>query len=296
MRPNSFRLRTLSAIAVAAVIGCGQPEVGFEPSSAIEAATAPAVLLAAGDIAGCPEQFGDEATAELLAGLPGTVAALGDVVQKEGLRWEYRKCYAASWGRVLSRTRPAPGNHDYRTAQAAAYYEYFGSLAGPNSRGWYTYRLGTWRVYSLNSEREIERQTKWLKRHLAANPSRCVLAYWHRPLYTSGRNPGYESIRPLFDALHKAGAEVVLSGHNHNYERFEPQDANGNFSAQGTRQFVVGTGGAPLEDFVTVQPGSAVRYVGGWGVLRLKLYPGRYTWEFLPVLGAPADTGSAACT
>ena len=284
-------LRTLLLLLLA----CGPGEVVMEPSGELEHALA-ATLLAAGDIAGCNEQYNDEATSAMLTSLAGKVAALGDVVQKNGERWEYRQCYHPSWGQVLSRTRPAPGNHDYRTAEAAAYYEYFGSLAGPSGKGWYTYRLGAWRIYSLNSERNIARQAVWLQKQLTATPSKCVLAYWHKPLYTSGRNPGEVSVRPLFDVLYKARAEVVLSGHNHNYERFAPQDADGQARAAGIRQFVVGTGGAPLEGFVTVQANSQVRQAERLGVLRLRLYQDRYTWEFLPVDGGePLDSGSGTC-
>ena len=241
------------------------------------------------------EQFKDEATAELLASTSGTVAALGDVVQKDGMRWEYRKCYGAGRGRVLSRTRPSPSNHDYRTDEAAAYYEYSGDRAGANGRGWYTYKLGSWQIYSLNSEPDIARQARWLQRHLAANPA--ILAYWHRPLFTSGRNPGEAAVRPWFHALYAAGAEVELSGHNHQYERFAPQDAAGNRTAGGLRQFVVGTGGAPLEAFVGAQPHSEIRNAGTWGVLKLSLYLDRYTWKFLPVLGGETvDSGSGTCS
>ena len=297
MRLKAYCLSGLSTFAVGAMFACEQPGTVMQPSDDLEQASAPGILLAAGDIAGCAERYKDEATAELLVGLPGTVAPLGDVVQKDGTPWEYKSCYHPSWGRVLSRTRPSPGNHDYRTDQAAPYYKYFGSRAGPAGKGYYTYTLGTWRIYSLNSERNITEQTAWLKAHLAANRSKCILAYWHRPLYTGGRNPNEPRVRPLFDALYKAGAEVVLSGHNHNYERFAPQDADGNFEPRGTRQFVVGTGGAQLEGFVTVQPNSKLRYVGGWGVLRMTLNPGWYSWKFLPVLGAQsADTGYANCT
>jgi hypothetical protein len=274
-----------------------QSESALQPSEATAEAAAPAILLAVGDIAGCPTRFQDEATAELVASLPGTVAVLGDVVYEDGLRWQFNKCYDPSWGRVLSRTRPSPGNHEYRQLGAGPYYEYFGSRAGPAGKGYYTYKLGAWRIYSLNSERNIAEQTTWLTAHLAANPSKCILAYWHKPLYTGGRNPNEITVRPLFDALYRAGAEVVLSGHNHNYERFAPQDADGNFQARGTRQFVVGTGGAQLEGFVNIQPNSKLRYVAGWGVLRMTLSPGKYSWNFLPVPGSPpADSGWANCS
>lgn len=165
------------------------------------------VLLAAGDIAGCAEHYQDEVTAKFVDTLPGTIALLGDVVYQHGTRWQFRNCYHPSWGRLLSRSRPSPGNHEYRTNEAAPYYEYFGSRAGPSGKGYYTYRLGAWRIYSLNSERNLAEQETWLKAHLAANPSKCILAYWHKPLYTSGRVPPTPAVRPLFDAFYRAGAE-----------------------------------------------------------------------------------------
>jgi len=298
MRLNTYCLLALSTFAIATAFACmDQSETGMQPSEATAEAGAPAILLAVGDIAGCPEQYQDEVTAEMVAELPGTIALLGDVVYQDGARWEFRKCYDPSWGRVLSRSRPAPGNHEYRTDQAGPYYEYFGSLAGPSGKGYYTYKLGTWRIYSLNSERNIAEQTSWLTSQLAANPSKCILAYWHKPLYTSGRVPPTPEVRPLFDALYQAGAEVVLNGHQHNYERFAPQDADSNLMPRGTREFVVGTGGAQLEDFVTVAKNSKLRYVAGHGVLRMNLSPGKYSWNFLPVPGAPpADSGYANCT
>jgi acid phosphatase type 7 len=298
MTPKAYSVLAIATLAIVAAFACtGQPEAGLQPSEIIAEADAPAILLAVGDIAGCAEHYMDEATAEQVADLPGTIALLGDVVYQDGTRWQFRNCYDPSWGRVLSRSRPAPGNHEYRTDQAGPYYEYFGSRAGPSGKGYYTYKLGAWRIYSLNSERLIAEQETWLKAHLAANRSKCILAYWHKPLYTSGSHPGEVTVRPLFDALYQAGAEVVLSAHNHNYERFAPQDADGNLQARGTRQFVVGTGGAQLVDFVTAQPNSKLRYVAGWGVLRMTLSPGKYAWNFLPLAGTtPVDSGSANCT
>jgi acid phosphatase type 7 len=298
MRPKTYCLLALATVALAAAFACrDQSDTTMQPSGETAEAVAPAILLAAGDIAGCPVHYKDEVTAEMLADLPGTIAPLGDLVYQDGTRWQFRNCYDPSWGRVLSRSRPAPGNHEYRTDQAGPYYEYFGSRAGPSGKGYYTYQLGTWRIYSLNSERNFAEQTSWLTAHLAANPSKCILAYWHKPLYTSGQVPPTPWVRPLFDALYKAGAEVVLNGHQHNYERFAPQDADSNFDPRGTREFVVGTGGAQLEDFVTVAKNSKLRYVAGHGVLRMTLSSGKYSWNFLPVPGAPpADSGYANCT
>jgi hypothetical protein len=301
MKLKAFSVLALSIvaiIAIAAAFACmDQFDGALQPSEATALAEFPAILLAVGDVAGCPERYKDELTADLVADLPGTIALLGDVVYEDGKRWEFNQCYDPSWGRVLSRSRPAPGNHEYRAEQAGPYYQYFGSRAGPSRKGYYSYTLGAWRIYALNSERLIAEQEAWLKAHLAANPSKCILAYWHKPLYTSGPHPNELTVRPLFDALYRAGAEVVLSGHSHNYERFAPQDADGNFKSRGTRQFVVGTGGAQLKGFVTIQPNSKLRYVAGYGVLRMNLSPGKYSWNFLPVPGAPpADSGWANCT
>jgi Calcineurin-like phosphoesterase len=300
MRPKVRSALAICIPFVVAIVGFAcleQSESSMQPSEVVAEAVAPAILLAVGDIAGCKDWYKDAETAELVADLPGTVAVLGDVVYENGFRGEFRKCYDPTWGRVLSRTRPSPGNHEYRQVGAVPYYEYFGTRAGPAGKGYYTYKLGTWRIYSLNSERNIAEQTTWLTSHLAANPSKCILAYWHKPRYTSGDHPNDSTVRPLFDALYRAGAEVVLSGHNHNYERFAPQDADGHYKAAGTRQFVVGTGGAQLEGFVNIQPNSKLRYVAGWGVLRMSLHPGKYGWKFVPIPGSPpADTGFANCS
>lgn len=299
MKPKSFYVAVSSSFALAVALACmDQSKSAMQPTEEpVAEAQAPAILLAAGDIASCKDYFRDEVTADLIADLPGTVALLGDVVYEDGTRAQFRNCFDPSWGRFLGRSRPSPGNHEYRTDEAGPYYEYFGSRAGPPGKGYYTYRLGAWRIYSLNSERHIPEQTTWLRAQLEANPSRCILAYWHKPLYTSGQVPPTPAVRPLFRLLYRARAEVVLNGHQHNYERFAPQDADSNFRSRGIRQFVVGTGGSQLEDFVTVAKNSKRRYVAGHGVLRLTLSPGKYAWNFLPVPGAPpADSGWANCT
>jgi acid phosphatase type 7 len=304
MRLKAIAVLAACATTMATVFACmEQPDATLQPSELepfdqMSEANSDAILLAVGDIAGCPEQYKDELTADLAADLPGTIALLGDVVYENATPWEFSNCYDPSWGRVLSRSRPSPGNHEYRSLGAEPYYEYFGSRAGPNGKGYYTYKLGTWRIYSLNSERHFAEQEAWLKAHLAANPSKCILAYWHKPLFTSGTNPAELKVRPLFDALNRAGAEVVLNGHAHQYERFAPQDADGNFKSKGgTRQFVVGTGGAQLKHFPAIQPNSLVRFRDAWGVLRMTLKPGSYAWKFLPVPPAvTTDTGSANCS
>jgi hypothetical protein len=297
MSRKAIRASALSMSLLAAALACAeQPGSEMAPTGATEAATEPAIVLAAGDIAGCADFYKDEDTAEMLAKMTGTILALGDVVYQNGTRWQFRNCYDPSWGKLLSRTRPTPGNHEYRTDQAGPYYQYFGERAGPAGKGYYTFTLGTWRIYSLNSERNIPEQTTWLRKHLKQNPSKCVLAYWHKPLYTSGQVPPTAEVRPLFHELWRAKAEVVLNGHQHNYERFEPQDADSNYRKKGVRQFVIGTGGAQLEGFTSVAKNSKVRYVEDWGVLELTLKADEYSWRFVPLHGsASVDSGSAQC-
>lgn len=295
-RALSARVYPLTLVLVAA-FACADSGSKMAPTAASSEANPPPIILATGDIAGCPEWYQDEATANLLANRAGTILALGDVVYQDGTRWQFRNCYHPSWGALLSRTRPAPGNHEYRTDEAGPYYEYFGERAGPAGNGYYTFTLGTWQIYSLNSERNIQAQTKWLRNHLSANPSKCVLAYWHKPLYTSGPVPPTPAVRPLFDELWKARAEVVLNGHQHSYERFDPQDADSNYRARGVRQFVIGTGGAQLEPPTGPRAkNSELLYVEGWGVLKMTLKTDSYSWKFVPVPGSPkADSGSANC-
>ena len=283
---------------VALTLACGEhPGSEMAPTGASAEATQPTIVLAAGDIAGCPEWYQDEVTAEMLADMPGTILPLGDLVYQNGTRWQFRTCYDVSWGRLLSRSRPTPGNHEYRTDEAGPYYQYFGERAGPAGKGYYAYTLGSWRIYSLNSERNIPAQTNWLRNQLKANPTKCVLAYWHKPLYTSGPVVPTPEVRPLFNELWKARAEAVLNGHNHSYERFDPQDADSNYRAQGVRQFVIGTGGSQLEPPTGPRAkNSKLLYVEGWGVLKMTLKTDSYSWKFVPVPGSPkADSGSAKC-
>jgi hypothetical protein len=257
-----------------------------------------ATLVGAGDIAGCSTTFKDEATAALVDNIAGTVFTLGDDAYPNGSTSDFA-CYAASWGKFKARTRPAPGNHEYQTTGAAPYFAYFGSLAGPSGKGYYSYDVGGWHVVSLNSEHDLTGQVTWLKSDLAAHPAKCTLAYWHRPLFTSASvHAPYTAMRPIYQVLYDAGADLVLSGHNHQYERFAPQNpAGGADAARGLRYFVVGTGGTPnLYGFGTTKPNSEVRYNGGQGILKLSLSADRYDWEFVSVAGKTfSDRGSQAC-
>jgi hypothetical protein len=259
-----------------------------------------AVLVGAGDIADCASP-GDEATAALLDSVPGTVFTTGDNAYRRGTAQEFARCYGPSWGRHRARTRPAPGNHDLRRARGAAYFAYFGALAGPAGRGYYSYDLGAWHVISLNSNGDMRPdspQERWLRADLAATHARCVLAYWHHPRFSSGTKHGSDPRSgPLWRALYDAGAEVVLGGHEHSYERFAPQTPEGALdTSRGIREFVVGTGGADHYSLRAPIANSEARDAATWGVLKLTLLPGAYRWAFIPVAGRTfADSGSGRC-
>jgi acid phosphatase type 7 len=263
-----------------------------------------AVLLAAGDIASC-DSNGDEATADLLDRFEGTVITLGDHAYESGSRAEFRRCYDPSWGRHKERTRPAPGNHEYKTNRASGYFKYFGSAAGDPDKGYYSYDLGDWHIVALNSNcaevggcDERSPQLRWLRADLKASNAVCTLAYWHHPLFTSGTNHGdITEVRPLWEALYKHGAEIELSAHEHNYERFAPQDPTGDADpSRGIRQFIVGTGGASFYEFGSPDANSEVRITGMAGILKLNLRAGGYTWRFVAV-GSKArrDRGAGDC-
>ena len=256
-------------------------------------------LVAAGDIAGCWWRS-DEATARLLDHIAGTVATLGDNVYSRGTPAQYRDCYGPTWGRHRSRTRPAIGNHDMGTDHGGPYYDYFGAAAGPRGKGWYSYELEGWHVVVLNTEVAIDsasEQLAWLRDDLRRHPSRCTLAYMHRPRFSSGEHGDSERTHDVFRALYDGGVDALLSGHDHTYERFAPQDPQGRPDpARGVRQFVVGTGGAPLYDFQSsLAPNSEVHQNRVHGVLRLVFRPDGYDWEFVAAGAAFSDKGRGEC-
>jgi hypothetical protein len=275
-----------------------------ERAAASVASARPATLIAAGDIASCGSRA-DEATARLLDRLQGTIATLGDNVYESGTHGEFARCYQPTWGRHKGRTRPAPGNHDYESPAAAPYYEYFGELAGEPGRGYYSYSVGAWHVIALNSNcgdvgggcGRGSLQERWLRADLRAHRTKCTLAYWHHPRFSSGAHGSDDDTSAFWQALYQAGADVVLAGHDHNYERFAPQRPNGVLDRRrGLRQFVVGTGGAHLRPFESPARNSQVRNSDTHGVLMLTLRPRAYSWKFLPVAGKRfTDSGSGAC-
>jgi hypothetical protein len=256
--------------------------------------------LGAGDIASC-ENDGDEATALLLDGIEGTIFTTGDNVYPAGSYNDFVNCYGPTWGRFKDRTFPSPGNHDYGMADAAGYFRYFGTVAGNAGEGYYSYELGTWHMVVLNSNISVaagSKQEAWLRADLAAHPATCTLAYWHHPLFSSGIVHGSdEDMKPLWQALYDYGADIVLNGHEHNYERFEPQNLDGIADpARGIRQFVIGTGGRSHYSFGLPVANSAVRHSGTYGVLKLTLHSNSYSWEFIPEAGETfTDSGTAPC-
>jgi PKD repeat protein len=264
------------------------------------------VLVGAGDIADCG-LTDDEATGALVAKIPGTVFTTGDNAYDNGTAAEFANCYDPSWGRFKARTRPAPGNHDYNTPGATGYYGYFGSAAGDPAKGYYSYDYGGWHVVVLNAECDSvggcgagSAQELWLRADLAAHPTTCTAAMWHEPRFSSGTDHGDDPRSQAFwEDLYYGGADVIINGHDHDYERFAPMDAAGNADATyGIRAFVVGTGGKELNGFVSkVNRNSVARDSRDHGVLKLTLHDGSYDWEFVPVPGGSGftDSGTASC-
>lgn len=264
------------------------------------------VLVGAGDIASCDDLAGAFATAKLIENIPGTVFAAGDLAYPDGSDEQFAKCYGPTWGRFKDRTRPAPGNHEYHSDGASGYARYFGTQAGEPRTGYYSYDLGTWHIIALNSECAAvggcdgqSPQGRWLKEDLAQHPAGCTLAYWHKPLFSSGAKHGNDpEMKPLWQALYTAGAEIVINGHDHAYERFALQDPQGKpDSAHGIREFVVGTGGKNSHrSFGSPVPNSEVRNADTFGVLKVTLHAASYDWEFVPEAGKTfTDSGSGAC-
>lgn len=273
-------------------------------------ATTNAVLVAAGDIATCGSAD-DTATAKLVEAIPGTVLPLGDNAYPSGSAGDYANCYTPTWGRpgIRSRTRPVPGNHEYIQRGASPYFRYFGAAAGDPKKGYYSYTLGTWHLVALNSNcgdvggcgagSPMER---WLKADLAASGARCILAYWHHPRFFSPAvYPGARlwkvdtKMSDIWRDLQAAGADAVLSGHRHVYERFARQDATGHTDPSGVRQFVVGTGGGLPETFKGKAAHSEARQDHTFGVLQLTLHDSSYDWRYLPTSGGFTDSGTDSC-
>ncbi len=312
MTPLRARLAPLLALASVLVVSTCRDDQGLRspteatPRSApsFDLSSGPVTLVGAGNISLCAAT-GDDATAALLDSIPGTVFADGDAAYDKGTLTQYNTCYHPSWGRHKARTQPAAGELDYKTANAAGYFGYFGAVAGDPKQGYYSYDLagGAWHIVVLNTGSSslvpftaTSAQVQWLKADLAAHPARCTLAYWHNPLFDSKDAPN-NAVRPLWDALYAAGADVVVNAHYAFYERFAPQTPAGLADpVGGIREFVAGTGGAAVTAFGTVRANSQVRNSGTFGVLKLTLNDGGYSWQFIPVAGKTfSDSGSTSC-
>jgi acid phosphatase type 7 len=251
-----------------------------------------------------------KATSDLVAAAhPDAVLALGDNQYEDATLAGFQQSYGPTWGRFKDITYPVPGNHEYLTPGAAGYFAYFGSLARNFPGGYYSFNLGDWHLIALNSECSEpgvggcgvgSRQEQWLLSDLAANRSLCTLAFWHEPRFTSGRNLNHPALQALWQDLYAFGAEIVLNGHDHIYERFAPQNPEQQADPQGIREFIVGGGGNNHQpNYGTIQPNSAVRDNTTYGVLRLTLRQDSYDWQYLPAQhagnGTFTDEGTGAC-
>lgn len=264
--------------------------------------TETAIVVAAGDIASCAGA-NDELTAQLALDSEGQVLTLGDHVYPSGSADRFAVCYDPGWGQLRERTHPAAGNHDYEVDGGGPYHEYFGAAAGTAGEGWYSFDLGSWHVIALNSNCPMiggcdvtSPQGRWLAADLESHPADCTLAFWHHPRWSSGQHGNHDMMDALWRVLADGGADIVLSGHDHDYERFAPMDADGAADAQGgLRAFVVGTGGEALRPFGSARPNSEARDAESFGILRLTLDPHGYDWEFLAATGSFHDAGGAPC-
>lgn len=268
------------------------------------------VIAAAGDIA-CDSNSPGSTTCRqlytsnlLVRGRYATVLTLGDNQYESGSLSDFQAYFSPTWGRVKPSIKPAPGNHEYETRGAAGYYDYFGPVAGDRDKGYYSYDVGSWHIIALNSSCDDiggcdtgSAQEMWLKADLAANSARCTLAYWHHPRFSSGDTHGSDSDYDAFwRALYADGADVVLNGHEHNYERFAPQNPSGVADSLGIRQFVAGTGGKSHYGFGSPIANSQVRNSDTFGILQLTLRPRSYDWRFVPEAGKSfTDKGRWPC-
>jgi hypothetical protein len=263
-----------------------------------------ATVLAAGDAANCA-YTNDTATGNLINGLSGTVLALGDLAYSNGTEAEFTNCYAPVWGSFKSRTWPVPGNHEYNTTGAAGYFSYFGTAAKPSGKSYYRKVVGNWSVYALDNyvaSGPTSAQAVWLESQLKADPNRCQIAYWHEPYISSGSAHGNsDRAKSLFALAYKYKVEIVLAGHDHNYERFaemRPDRRPANLAAgeRGVRLFTVGTGGVPQRGKGSTKAGSQ-KFANGSGVLQLTLgNTGSYAWNFKNASGSSiSDSGSGTC-
>lgn len=278
-------------------------------------ATAQVTVVAVGDIACDPADVGYNggagtatrchmlATSNVALGLsPAAVLLLGDNQYENGALAKYQASFDPSWGRLKAVIRPIPGNHEYATANAQGYYDYFGMAAGDPAKGWYSFDLAGWHLIALNSNcaaiggcGSSSPQGQWLAADLAAHPDVCTLAFWHHPRFSSGPHGNDSLFQDFWTLLRSANADLILNGHDHGYERFAQQAPDGTADPGGPRAFVVGTGGKNLTSVTTVRANSEVRNYASFGVLELTLHSNGYEWRFLSDAGAVLDSGRGLC-
>ncbi len=275
----------------------------FCSSGMAQSASSTSTVLAAGDIGMCnlkaPFWTGDLMRDQLQKDPLAVVLALGDLAYPVGSSSDFQNCYDPAWGSFKDRTHPAPGNHEYGTANAAPYFQYFREKA---ARGYYSMAFNNWKVISLNSNLKgeaMQAQLNWLRSDLESSSSKCTLAFWHHPLVSSGYHGNNSVMQEAWNILQEKHADLVLVGHDHHYERFAPLNSSGAPDPEGIRQFIVGTGGAVLYRTLFVKAGSEKRVNGQFGVLKLNLQDDQYTWQFLAahprIKGKVLDSGSARC-
>jgi alkaline phosphatase len=312
-----------AAVLLLALLPACRPQVDPTPAPAdapaeVVALTGAAILIGVGDIAACDSR-GDELTAVIVdsvlkadsvAQVENAVFTLGDNAYPDGSAQNFARCFTPSWGdpakRIMRTIRPSPGNHEHLTYDAAPYYEYFGKNAGSPSKGYYSYDVGEWHAIALNSEivvnglfSDAERtaQLEWLAQDLKDNPKKCTVAYWHHPRFSSGWHGSDRRLASFWSILYDAGVDLVLSGHDHHYERFHPQTPTGVAdSARGIVQIVAGTGGGEIRGLRDpLVPHSAARVQGHFGVVKLTLGAEEWRSAFLATNGGVYDASGGKC-
>lgn len=304
-RTAAGRLRLVISVATVSVaLACSSSPAGPSPGGGTPPPTGgnpltgqTVVALGAGDIGMC-NQPGVAQTARLVAGLEGLLLLAGDIAYLHGSAVDFRDCFNPEWGRFRSRWHAVPGNHEYETPGAAAYFNYFGAAAGEDRTGYYSFMAGDWLILMLNSNMPAGRnsaQWEFVRAELNAQRTPCTMAVWHHPLFTSGPNGPNAFMRDMWALLETARVELILNGHDHLYERFARQMSDGRPDpALGIRQLTAGTGGAELYQFVRPAQNSEAR-IREFGVVRLTLRPAQIDWEFVNVSGAVADQGLDTC-
>ncbi len=292
--------KAIAALAVVTLAGCAAGAIVSDPPGS-EPGT---VIYAVGDIGRCgrgPAVASAAArTAALLKETTGAILALGDFAYPKGSERDFARCFAPTWGELKARILPVPGNHEYQTPSAAPYYAYFGAAAGEPGKGYYSARVGAWHIVALNSNIDVSRgsqQSQWLVQQLTAHGAKCTLVFWHHPAFASTRRGNNPAVQDIWRVLYAAGADVVINGHEHLYERFAPQTPEGaSDPLRGMRQFIAGTGGGYPGYFSDVQSNSEARGRGVYGVLKLTLREDSYAWQFVPVAGQTfGDSGEGRC-